>query len=407
MAEISLKNAAKAYFDFGLNITQINKNSLKNTVENPSKSPITDHWKYFTLRKQDKFENWWYEFPQFSGIGTILGPTLRCIDIDDCEDDDLIKDILNILGLPLNYEWTIKTGSGKGYHILFQCDTHNFPVAWGKIKSFLSNGIREFKRLELRWFGHLVLPPSSHNSGNNYIFLFKEFPKKKPLVINENKIDFIIKKYCKDDNLVGSSGLYLDYGPSYVSKEVSIINDDLSIAFTPKIKLIFAIKFNNYDKMIMALSWLLVDSKNKVIEYCNYFINPQYYNSFWSPGYYDCAHESNIASLIDVGVPVCEALIAFKNRIEISDECFELKEIIKSNSHIFLDGKSPNITQEKILFYYKSFGIFFNSRSFEKFRDLDVLIEESKIPKKILTYHQNSFFKPTFEKLIQFFKLIE
>lgn len=404
MTDLTLEQIARKYFDFGFKITQINKDREKTNEEDPFKSPIFEHWKDFTLREQNIFDNWWNEYDDVSGIGTVLGSQLRCIDIDGCTDCEFLQDILNILGLPIDYEWVVKTGSGKGFHIIIKCETHNFPVSWAKVKSFFSNGFREFERMELRWFGHLVLPPSLHSSGNQYEFLNSDFPANKPLKIDENKIDFVVSKYCSDNNLAGSSGLYLDHGPSYISKEISMIHDDLSIAFKPAIKLVFAIKTNDYDHIIKAISWILIDSDNKLIEYCNYFVNPKKYSTWWTLPYYDLSQESNIASLNDVGVNVKDVLIAFKNRIELSDECYYLNDY-NDLGYKPMDNHFYTNTKEKILFYFKAFGLSFKQELFRKFRENETLSEMNGIPMKNLRFHENSFLKPVFDKIIKVLQL--
>ena len=56
-----------------------------------------------------------------------------------------------------------------------------------------------FERLELIWEGHLVLPPSMHNSNNDYSFINiekGEMPRSKPQYIDLKNIQNLIDKEC-------------------------------------------------------------------------------------------------------------------------------------------------------------------------------------------------------------------
>lgn len=402
-----LEEFARFYHNLGFNFTQINGEATDHiSKEDLSKTPISELWKYFTIKRMDNFEQWWDKYAEITGIGTILGPNLRCIDIDDCDDDNFIEEILNILYLPSNYEWVVRTGSKKGYHIIFECESHNFPVAWGKVKAFASNGSKNFKRLELRWFGHLVLPPSLHKSGGKYEFLSGKLPNKPPRKINEEKIEFIIKEYCADRPISGKSGIFLDHGPSYISEEISVINDDLFSFYKDPLKLIFAIKYNEFDKIIMAISWVLYDNSGRIIEYCNYLINPQELNSIWIPGYYDLSLESNITSTTDYGVSVHQVLIALRNRMEICDEFYILDNIEDSKIlYVFVKEGDPVTLEEYVRYYYKELGLGLNKKLFSKYRDIENLVE-SGIPRKILFFSRSEPLNSTFTKIINFIKAI-
>ena len=47
----------------------------------------------------------------------------------------LVLETLEILKLPHNYEWVIKTPS-NGFHIIFYCDDHKYNVSLNPISEF-------------------------------------------------------------------------------------------------------------------------------------------------------------------------------------------------------------------------------------------------------------------------------
>jgi DNA polymerase-3 subunit epsilon len=52
-----------------------------------------------------------------------------------------------------------------------------------------------FRKMEFRWKGHLVLPPSLHQSGQEYLFINGN-PEDKPSVIKFDKIKSVYKNFC-------------------------------------------------------------------------------------------------------------------------------------------------------------------------------------------------------------------
>jgi DNA polymerase III epsilon subunit-like protein len=156
-----------------------------------------------------------YDWEEAVGVGVVLGfNRLRALDIDGCEDFELIEDFLNILAFPSNYKWVIQSGSKKGFHILFYSDNHKFRVLKNKVKAFKSNSDFNdvFKHVELRWIGHLVLPPSLHPSSSNYQFLYG-FPLDEPLEISLDNIYELLNIYCSGKSLkesINVSGVYIE-----------------------------------------------------------------------------------------------------------------------------------------------------------------------------------------------------
>jgi hypothetical protein len=142
--------------------------------------------------------------PPINGIGAISGINkLRCLDFDNVPDYNFIKSFLINLGFPLEYLWTVKSGSGKGYHIWFYCDDASFLFyALGGEKSYYK--LRTFDsslcdHIELRWKNcQTVLPPSYHPSGKQYEFINVRdgIPSSPPQNIGAGKLVDTIKHFC-------------------------------------------------------------------------------------------------------------------------------------------------------------------------------------------------------------------
>lgn len=128
------------------------------------------------------------------GIGVDLGPenNIFALDIDGCIDINLIHKILKVLSLPEDYEWVIKSGSGAGYHIIYTCSNYQVieeeDITFGydssqsigpdfgapKTNAYYPAPLyKTFYKMEFKWGGNLVLPPSNHLTGNNYRFINK------------------------------------------------------------------------------------------------------------------------------------------------------------------------------------------------------------------------------------------
>ena len=110
-----------------------------------------------------------------SGIALVLGwNRFQAIDVDNIHNIDKINDIIDSslasLSLPPNYPWVVKSGSGKGFHIIYISDKVDREIdvyPFAPTKDICKN-------LEVRTGGVLVLPPSIHISGNNYEFLYSD-----------------------------------------------------------------------------------------------------------------------------------------------------------------------------------------------------------------------------------------
>lgn len=156
-----------------------------------------DNWQLIEQTEKDIEEMNWNSTT--TGIGGITGINdLRNIDFDKVRDYKAVELIREKLGLPDNYPWIIKSGSGNGYHIWIR-------VKESKLLKEKLNGEKSVYRLylknsglcdhmELRWNeSQTVLPFSMHQSGNKYLFINEE-PKERPAEI---EIDLLLD--CLDE----------------------------------------------------------------------------------------------------------------------------------------------------------------------------------------------------------------
>ena len=210
---------AHYYCNFGMNVTHIQGNpNAKESYKTPTDFRWNNHdIEYLSNQDWDKA----------TGIGVMLGHNkFRAIDVDglfcDCyygyprEElfSDFIKTSLQLLKLPENYPWVIRSGSRKGYHIIikaediqdFNIETTSYsPNSRHRIKDEMCIGeisYDMFEKMELRWSDHLVLPPSKHSSGNLYEFYFKNMPNSAPLKVSIDSLNNLLDYFCADDEYI-------------------------------------------------------------------------------------------------------------------------------------------------------------------------------------------------------------
>lgn len=111
---------ALRYHEMGFNVVPLEKPERTQT-----KKP-TCRWKGWQTKRQDVRElqalyhrptkddeaHWTHGILARDGISDI-----RHFDFDKVTDERFISEALALLGLPPDYSWVVKSGSGKGYHI--------------------------------------------------------------------------------------------------------------------------------------------------------------------------------------------------------------------------------------------------------------------------------------------------
>ena len=154
-----------------------------------------------------------------TGIGVCLGHNhIRAIDVDwidyNCQvlsvDENgnqyfdriggVLTKVLEELGLPTDYPWVVISGSEIGFHVLFETndiDDDINSISFTPNDDYCSDWYGpHFKRMELHWNGHLVLPPSIHNSGSEYTFRHRRLPSIAPTNICLSKLNDMINHFC-------------------------------------------------------------------------------------------------------------------------------------------------------------------------------------------------------------------
>lgn len=206
---------ATYYHSMGMNIAPIYGHE-----ENPSsfKKPGVDISKWHKERQSIE-DIMSFNWADATGIGLITGFNgIRAIDIDGVKDDFLtdffkykfLGELLEDLGLPIDYDWLVLSGSGNGCHIIFRND--DIPEMILENYSFQPGSFSEgykiyrysaFDRLEISWNYFLVLPPSCSASKPNkesYGFWnWDVLPQKSPSYISNEFLANTIFKWCADD----------------------------------------------------------------------------------------------------------------------------------------------------------------------------------------------------------------
>ena len=231
-------NYAIEYYNLGFKITYINPKENDPLKKKIYKAPSNNRIKLKNKRQlfeEIKSFNW----GNATGVGTVLGfNKLRALDVDflskyklngESKKIDiypLIIEILNLLNLPKDYEWVVRTPS-NGFHIIFYCENHNYEVPINPISDFKEKKTKAFKpnsttlkkfphlgHFELRWDLHLVLPPSIDKEGNEYIFINStSLPLDKPKKIEIDNLYTLIREKCYDVDLESNRrgyNLFLD-----------------------------------------------------------------------------------------------------------------------------------------------------------------------------------------------------
>ena len=186
-----MKEYADYYYNLGLNVTCLtNKKTVFSANSKRYKRPSHQYENLFSTR-QNKNTLDSYDWESAIGLGTLSGDfsevngKLVVLDFDLTALDD-IESILLMLGLPLNYEWVVSTGSKMGFHIYIILPPG--ALIYSLKQDVLSYKKTQrghpdvsFNRVEILLKSHVVLPPSLHASTFCYEFLNCELPTKLPI----------------------------------------------------------------------------------------------------------------------------------------------------------------------------------------------------------------------------------
>ena len=209
-----------------LEMAKIYKNAFGfNVLPIQGKRPTVawENWQLIEQTENDVVNLGWNA--SVTGIGGICGINdLRNIDYDKVTDVSIVEMICKRLGLGDKYLWTVKSGSGVGYHIWIKVSESE------RLKDRL-NGPKSVYRLylkdeglcdhiELRWSqSQTVLPYSKHESGNRYLFLYNE-PKEPPKEIDVDILIECLEEFCdlQNEKVILEVGKRT-FGPTSFDKE--------------------------------------------------------------------------------------------------------------------------------------------------------------------------------------------
>lgn len=296
MKNYNLKESALHYYNIGLNITHIIPQRIINetsryefTLKEPSHRLISFKRKRQNIKKVLSF-NW----KEASGVGAVMGyKNIRSIDIDGCNDFKFIKKLLDNIGLPVDYEWVVRTGSRNGFQIIIIADNHPYDVPEGKVISLTPK--RQYKSLfehiELIWTNHVVLPPSKHVSGNKYEFISERMPIYLPRRVDKQLLLKFIERICKMHGDSETKGSYFENFMSveYAFKQkILSYNSHLYKFYTPPFYFFIDIKTNELPNIynqptsdpetlpeIVQIATLVCDSLGKRVSHYDFLIAPE------------------------------------------------------------------------------------------------------------------------------------
>lgn len=198
-----LKLMSMFYHNLDMNLTMVCGKYPDNLFDSSFKKPVEKEGMILDkmyVSKQDTQILLNIDWFRTSGMGLVLGwNDYRAIDFDYVDEDKLdttINTCLQFLSLPSNYPWVVRSGSQKGFHIIIRvkdfCERDDAPISL----AYMASNIR----VELRWKGHLILPPSIHCSGGTYSFYFNQIPSTKPQYVELGFIDQLLDSFCGENH---------------------------------------------------------------------------------------------------------------------------------------------------------------------------------------------------------------
>ncbi|MEW6004964.1 MAG: PriCT-2 domain-containing protein [Stygiobacter sp.] len=215
------RDIAKDYYDvFGFNLLPL---------ENKVPKINWERWQTEEMLLSDIDGLGWNA--SINGIGAISGINkLRCLDFDKVNDYEVVRKFVTKLGLPSEYQWIVKSGSGKGYHIWFNCDDDSYIIkVLSGDKSYYKLLLKEkdlCEHIELRWKNcQTVLPPSFHPSGNKYEFVNLRgsgLPSQEPLNIGVGKLIEVLKEFCVLDTQENPSPAKA--GTPFIKRRINVVD---------------------------------------------------------------------------------------------------------------------------------------------------------------------------------------
>lgn len=190
----SLKETALEYFNRnGCNVLALNK-----------KMPL-GNWRRWNTDRQTAEDILAMDWDVATGIGIVSGINNVCVlDFDKVIDENAIAELAVELGLEMPYSWSVKSGSGKGFHLWMKLkgdeaalfDMYGKEAGVIKLRPKATESGEPYEHLEIRIRDcQTVAPPSMHESGRKYIFLEGQEPNGMAEV-DAKQIVSAMKKFC-------------------------------------------------------------------------------------------------------------------------------------------------------------------------------------------------------------------
>lgn len=328
--KMEIKEVAEMYRRLNFNITTISRklNDFNKNSSNIFKTPQRN-WTTLSSIPQSEAEFDTIDFQDVVGIGTVTKYNdLYVIDIDGCSDLTFLREILEKLGLPQNYEWVVESGSNNGYHIylygkkLRECGENDVVSTFPPKAKYE----KYFDKMEFLWQTHCVLPPSVHNTGNRYKFLQNRFPQNIPLAVNRDSVYEMIDEYLDFKQVIngqGYGGLTIEIQPNeeFVSETQNV---DFTKYLLDDIYCILDIETTGFPQNIngeivypeiLQLAWVLTNSKGTLIKKKSFIVDSDF---FIENDHSDILNiDFQVARI--VGFPINEILAKFIEDLKISD----------------------------------------------------------------------------------------
>lgn len=275
-----MKEYADYFYNLGLNVTCItNEKTVFSANSKRYKRPSHQYDNLFSTRqKKETLDS--YDWNNAIGIGTLSGELskvnekLAVLDFDLTPLDD-IDSILVILGLPLNYEWVVSTGSKMGFHIYILLS--KYYLIYKLNQETLSYQQTQhadrpihFNRVEILLKSHVVLPPSLHASTFCYEFLNCDLPTRLPLKVNQDNFLYFIEECCDGRPKRVLSEAYFSV-PNLRQLQVQINNAHQDAIYDFVDKMIIDIETDGLAKngvypRILQIAWYCLDKYNNIIK---------------------------------------------------------------------------------------------------------------------------------------------
>jgi P4 family phage/plasmid primase-like protien len=148
---------------------------------------VIGSWSRWQSERQTEKQVNGLQWHKADGVGVLCGVSdWRCLDVDDCESLGVVLKILGEMGLPDNYWWVVRSGSGEGFHIWIRCSETD---AFGGCDEWIPKGGEDFDHIEVRWRNvQTATPPSVHpGTGKEYIFP-KRIPEGAPIEVSAEDV---------------------------------------------------------------------------------------------------------------------------------------------------------------------------------------------------------------------------